>query len=92
MISQLEIMMCYLPRLVLIKYWYYITHHINRNIFLQSYALNENLVSSYGLEFILNNTSNEHDLQSAYNGNGFLGIIASLQQVFLAMCGTAISP
>ena len=40
--------------------------------------MNENLVNSYDLEYISNGTSNEYDLQSAYNGNGFLGIISDL--------------
>ena len=40
----------------------------------------------------LNNTSNEYDLQSVYNGNGFLGIITDLSQVFLAIYDTAVSP
>ena len=44
------------------------THHINRAIF-QNYNINEDLKNNYGLEFILNNTSNECDLQSVYNGN-----------------------
>ena len=39
-----------------------------------------------------NDTSNDNDLQSVYNGNGFLGIIASLQQVFLAIYDTDIIP
>ena len=32
------------------------------------------------------------NLQSNYNGNGFLGIITSLQQLFLAIYDTGISP
>ena len=40
----------------------------------------------------MNNTSDEYDLQSVYNGNGFLGIITDLQQVFLAIYDTAVSP
>ena len=39
------------------------TYHINRTIF-QNYTINENTVNEYGLEFILNDTSNEYDLQS----------------------------
>ena len=39
----------------------------------------------------MNNTSNEYDLQSVYNGNGFPGIIAELPQVFLAIYGTGMS-
>ena len=67
------------------------TYHINRNIF-QNYTINENSLNNYDLEFILNNTSNEYDLQSVYNGNGFLGIITDLQQVFLAIHDTTVSP
>ena len=46
------------------------THHINRNIF-QNFTINENSLNNFDLEFILNNTSNEYDLQSVYNCNGF---------------------
>ena len=35
--------------------------------------------------FFLNNTSNEYDLQSVYNGNPYIGIITDLSQVFLAI-------
>ena len=73
---------------VLILYYIY---HINRNVF-QNYTINEDLVNNYDLEFILNGTSNGYDLQSVYNGNGFLGIISDLSQVYLTMYGTAISP
>ena len=55
------------------------TYHMNRNIF-QNFTINENLVNSYDLEFIPKGTSNEYDLQSVYNGNGFLGIISDLSQ------------
>ena len=67
------------------------TYHINRNIF-QNYTINENSLNNYDLEFILNNTSNEYDLQSAYNGNGFLGTITELSQVFLAIYDTGMPP
>ena len=67
-------------KVVLLDY----TYHINRTIF-QNYNINENLINNYGLEFTLNNTSNEYDLQSAYNGNSYIGIITDLSQVFLAM-------
>ena len=48
--------------------------------------------NSYDLEFILNNTSNEYDLHSVYTGNGFLGIIRDLSQVYLTMYDTTVSP
>ena len=67
------------------------TYHINRNIF-QNYNINGNPINSYGLEFILNNTSNEYDLQSVYNGSSYIGIITELSQVFLAINDTSISP
>ena len=67
------------------------TYHINRYVF-QNFTINENSLNNYDLYFILNNTSNEYDLQSVYNGNGFLGIITDLQQVFLAIYDTAVSP
>ena len=63
------------------------TYHISRNIF-QNYNINENIIDNYGLEFILNNTSNEYDLQSVYNGNSYIGIITELSQVFLALYDT----
>ena len=67
------------------------TYHINRNIF-QNYIINESLINNYGLEFILNNTSNEYDLQTVYNANSFIGIITELSQVFLAIYDISISP
>ena len=63
------------------------TYHINRTIF-QNYNINENTINAYGLEFILNNTSNEYDLQSVYNGNSYIGVITELQNVFLALYDT----
>ena len=50
------------------------TCHMNITMF-QNYTINENPLNNYDLELILNNTSNEYDLQSVYNGNVFLGII-----------------
>ena len=41
---------------------------------------------------MLNNTSNEYDVQSVYNGNSYIGKITDLSQVFLAVYGTSISP
>ena len=67
------------------------TYRINRTIF-QNYNINENLLNNYDLECILNNTSNEYDLQSVYNCNSYIGIITELQQVFLAIQDTSISP
>ena len=67
------------------------TYHKNKNTF-QNYTINENSLNNYDLEFILNNTSNEYDLQSAYNGNGFLGIISDSPQVQLMMYDTTVSP
>ena len=40
----------------------------------------------------LNNTSNEYTLQGVYNAKGFIGSIADLSQVFLAIYETSISP
>ena len=37
---------------------------------------------------MLNGTSNEYDLQSVYNGKGFIGIITKLSQVCLAIYDT----
>ena len=65
-------------------------YHINITIF-QNYAINDNSLNNYDLEFILNNTSNEHDLQSVYNGNGFLGIITDLSHISLAIYDTGMS-
>ena len=67
------------------------TYHINRTIF-QNYNINENTINAYGLEFILNNTSNEYDLQSVYNGNSYIGVITDLQNVFLAIYDISVSP
>ena len=67
------------------------TYHINRNIF-QNCTVNENSFNNYELELVLNNTSNEYDLQSVYNGNGFLGTISDLSQVYLTMYGTTVIP
>ena len=41
---------------------------------------------------MLNGTSNEYDLQSVYNGNGFLGILSDLSQVYSTMYDTTVSP
>ena len=51
-----------------------------------------NTSDSFDLNFILNGTSHEHDLQSAYNGNGFIGVIIELSQVFLAIYDTNTQP
>ena len=67
------------------------TYHINRTIF-QNYTINENTINDYNLEFILNNTSDEHTLQGVCNANGFIGSITDLSQVFLAIYDTAVSP
>ena len=67
------------------------TCHMNRNIF-QNYTINGNTINDYILEFISNDTSNGYDLQSVYTANGFIGSIAELQQVFLTIDDTAVSP
>ena len=67
------------------------TYHINRTIF-QNYTINENTISAYGLEFILNNTSNAYTLQGVYNANSYIGSITELSQVFLAIYDTTVSP
>ena len=67
------------------------TYHINRNI-CQNYTINENTIHDYNLEFILNHTSNEYTLQSVYNGNGFIGTITELPQVYLAIYDTNAQP
>ena len=67
------------------------TFRINRTIFQNDY-INENLVNNYGLEFILNNTSNEYTLQGVHNANSYIGSITDLSQVFLAIYGTETSP
>ena len=48
-------------------------------------------MNNYALEFILNETSNAYILQSVYNANGLIGIIAELQ-ISLAICDTDIIP
>ena len=67
------------------------TYHINRTIF-QNYSINENLKDNYDLELILNNTSNEHTLQGVYTANSYIGTINTLQDVYLAIYDTSISP
>ena len=66
-------------------------YRIHRNSF-QIYTINDNLINPLGLEFILNNTSNEYTLQSVYTANSYIGTINTLQDVYLAMYDTAISP
>ena len=74
-------------RVLLLEY----TYHINRNIF-QNYTINENTINAYDLEFILNNTSNEYTLQGVYTANSYIGTINALQDVYLAIYDTSISP
>ena len=40
----------------------------------------------------MNGTSNEYDLQSVYNGNGFIGIITELSQVYVIIYDTNAQP
>ena len=42
------------------------------------------MINNYDLEFIINGTSNEYGLHSVYNGNGFIGVLTSLQDVYSA--------
>ena len=58
----------------------------------QNYTINEHLVSNYDLYFILNGTSNEYDLRSVYNGNGFIGVMTELSQVCFAIYDTNVQP
>ena len=67
------------------------TYHINITIF-QNHTINENLINNYGLELILNNTSNEYTLQGVYNANSYTGSITDLSQVSLAFYDTTVSP
>ena len=67
------------------------TYHINRNIF-QNYSIKGNTMNGYSLELISNNTSNEYTLQGVYNANSYVGSITELQQVFLAIYDTTVSP
>ena len=67
------------------------TYHINRFIF-QNYTINENTINAYGLEFILNSTSNEYTLQGIYNASSYIGSITDLSQVFLAIYDTTVFP
>ena len=69
----------------------YYTYHIIRTIF-QNYTIHENIINKYGLEFILNDTSNEYTFQGVYNANSCIGSIADLSQVCLAIYGTTVSP
>ena len=67
------------------------TYRINRTIF-QNFTVNKNTINAYGLECILNNTSNECTLQGVYNANPYIGSITDLSQVFLAIHDTTVSP
>ena len=67
------------------------TYHTDINTF-QNYTINNNLINNYDLRFIWNGTSNEYDLQSVCNGNGFIGIIAELTQVYVAFYDTNAQP
>ena len=67
------------------------TYHINITIF-QNYNINENLLNNCDLESSLNNTSNEYELQSLYNGNSYIGVTTDLSQICLAIYDTAVSP
>ena len=67
------------------------TYHVNRTIF-QNCTINEILINNYGLEFILNNTSNEYTIQGVYGANSYIVSITELSQVFLAIYGTTVSP
>ena len=49
------------------------------------------MINDYNLELILNNTSNEYTLQGVYTANGFIGSVAELSQVFLAIYDTVVS-
>ena len=44
------------------------------------------------IQNILNNTNNECTLHGVYNANSYIGSITKLQQVFLAIYDTAVSP
>ena len=67
------------------------TYHTNKNIF-QNYSIHGNTINDYNFEFIFNTTSNEYTLQGVNTANGFIGSITELQQVFLAIYDTTVSP
>ena len=67
------------------------TYHTNRNTF-QNYTTNENIINDYNLESILNNTSNEYTLQGVYTANSYIGSINALQDVYLVLYDTTVSP
>ena len=69
----------------------YYTYHINRTVF-QNYNINGNTINEYGLECILNNTSNGYTLQGVYNANSYIGSTTDLSQVLLAIYDTTLSP
>ena len=69
----------------------YYTYYINRNI-AQNHTLNENRINNYDEDSIANGTSDEYDLQSVYNGNGLIGTITELSQVYLATYDTSAQP
>ena len=68
------------------------TYHINGNIF-QNFTINENTIHDCNLNlFQIIQVTNTYTLQGVYTANGFIGSISELQQVFLAMYDTAVSP
>ena len=67
------------------------TYHINRTTF-QNYTINENTINDDNLELVLNNKSNEYDLQSVYNASSYIGGITELSQILLAVYDTEVSP
>ena len=68
----------------------YQTCYINR--YFSKLHNNKNLINNSDLEFMFNRTSNDYDLHSVYNGNGRIGIITELPQVYLAIYGTNAQP
>ena len=51
---------------------------------------NNKTINNYGLNFIINGTSTDYDLQSVYNANSHIRIIIDLSQVCLAVYDTDI--
>ena len=82
--------------LVSIKFGYHTllilerTYYINR--LFQNCTIHGHTVYNCDLEFFLNGTSNEYTLQSVYNVNGFIGNLAELSQVFLAIYDISAQP
>ena len=57
------------------------TYYINRNI-VHNYTINENAINNYDLELCEMELQTNTTYNQLYNGNGFIGIITELSNMF----------